>query len=173
MSPCACLLERLAEFGRKPHRIVVAHKSISWASIYWYMNEKKGYGFIEFEISNSTTSTVLRQPLITTDLHDQWLSLWLFVVTSVIVFLLSPLVLVSLSLLLLLLLLVLWLSLSWGAPARRDRPRGARTRGRASPRPPPPAPGRVRGIILLIIIIVIIIIMIQLLNIHIYIYIYI
>ena len=39
-------------------------KNLSRAPIYRYMREtQRGYGFIEFEISNSTTSTVFRQPL--------------------------------------------------------------------------------------------------------------
>ena len=39
---------------------------ISWASMDWcsYAWNTEGYGFIEFEISNSTISTVLRQALI-------------------------------------------------------------------------------------------------------------
>ena len=60
----AIMAERLAEYGWKPHRDLLAQNSLSQASIYWYMREQKwGTGFIEFEISNSTISTVFLQPL--------------------------------------------------------------------------------------------------------------
>ena len=57
--------ERLAEYGWKPHGICVAQQNMLQASIYRYMRlaKNRGYGFIEFEISNSSISTVFRQPL--------------------------------------------------------------------------------------------------------------
>ena len=40
-------------------------QNLSRASIYWHVPETaEGYGFVEFEISNCTISTVSRQPLI-------------------------------------------------------------------------------------------------------------
>ena len=40
------------------------NKNLSRASIYWYVREqKKGAGFVKFEISSSTTSTAFGQPL--------------------------------------------------------------------------------------------------------------
>ena len=35
------LLERLAEYGWKPHRDLLARKGLSRASIYWYMRERQ------------------------------------------------------------------------------------------------------------------------------------
>ena len=46
--------------GWKPRRICVAQANLSRASIYRYMCEKQGYGFIEFEISNSTPFRLIR-----------------------------------------------------------------------------------------------------------------
>ena len=37
-SPC---LERLAEYGWKPHRFSLAQRGLSRASIYWYMHEQQ------------------------------------------------------------------------------------------------------------------------------------
>ena len=34
------MFERLAEYGWKPHRIALAQKKLSRASIYWHMREK-------------------------------------------------------------------------------------------------------------------------------------
>ena len=51
------LNERLAEYGRKPHRDVLAQKGISLASIYWYMRETQK-GTVS---SNSRFKTVLVQ----------------------------------------------------------------------------------------------------------------
>ena len=62
--------ERLAEYGWKLHSALLAQKSLSWASMHWYMHEQQGYGFIEFEISSSTNSTVFRQPLTQGTLHS-------------------------------------------------------------------------------------------------------
>ena len=43
--------ERLAEYGRKPHRVVVAQQFLSPASFYWHMREtQRGTVFIEFDI---------------------------------------------------------------------------------------------------------------------------
>ena len=36
-----CHIERLAEYGWKPHRDSLARKTLSRASIYWYMREKQ------------------------------------------------------------------------------------------------------------------------------------
>ena len=55
--------ERLAQYGWKPHRDCLAQKSLSGALLYWYVRETQGYGFIEFEVSNSTISTAFPQPL--------------------------------------------------------------------------------------------------------------
>ena len=70
LSPCCtvlCYRERLAEYGWKPHRDFLAQKGLSRASTYWYAREQtEGSGFIEFETSNSTISTVCRQPLTST-----------------------------------------------------------------------------------------------------------
>ena len=56
--------ERLAEYGWKPHRYLLACRNRSPASSYWYVHdERRGNGFIEFEISNIMMSTVFRQLL--------------------------------------------------------------------------------------------------------------
>ena len=63
--PASLPAERLAEYGWKPHRgFVGSQKHITGLSLLVYARKAEGYGFIEFEISNSTTSTVFRQPLI-------------------------------------------------------------------------------------------------------------
>ena len=60
----ACNSEALVEYGRMPHRSCLAQKKLSRASICLvYAWTTVGYGFIEFEISSSTCSTVFRQPL--------------------------------------------------------------------------------------------------------------
>ena len=51
------VLERLAEYGWKPHRDLLAQKSLSRASIYWYMRETQR-GTVS---SNSRFQTVLFQ----------------------------------------------------------------------------------------------------------------
>ena len=55
--------ERLAEYSWKPHRDSLAPKrpfmGLDLLVCAW---ETEGYGFIEFEVSNSTISTVFRQP---------------------------------------------------------------------------------------------------------------
>ena len=66
--------ERLPEYGWKPHRVVLAANDnitgltlLAYIYIYIYIYMyiyTEGYGFIEFEISNSTVSTVFHQPLI-------------------------------------------------------------------------------------------------------------
>ena len=49
-------IERLAEYGWKPHRMSVVQKILSRAPFHWYMREKQGgYGFIEFDSSKSTS----------------------------------------------------------------------------------------------------------------------
>ena len=55
--------EGLAEYGWKPHRDVLANKkTIAGLMLLVCAWKTEGYGFIEFEISNSTMSTVLCQP---------------------------------------------------------------------------------------------------------------
>ena len=51
----------MAEYGWKPHRMCVAlKKHITGLDVICMTN--RGYGFIEFEMSNSTISSVFRQP---------------------------------------------------------------------------------------------------------------
>ena len=50
-------IERLAEYGWKPRRILVTQTSVLQASAYRHMRKAQGgYGFTEFEISDSTTA---------------------------------------------------------------------------------------------------------------------
>ena len=57
--------ERLAEYGWKPHRyVLVPNKPITGLNLLLCVWKTEGYGFIEIYISNSTISTVFRQPLI-------------------------------------------------------------------------------------------------------------
>ena len=55
----------MAEYGWKP-RLVVAgsDKPVAGLVILAHARTTEGYGFIEFESSNSTISTVFRQPLV-------------------------------------------------------------------------------------------------------------
>ena len=46
-------------------------ETTSRASMYWHMRNTEGYGFIEFEISKSTISTVFCQPLMVGPLGEQ------------------------------------------------------------------------------------------------------
>ena len=57
--------ERLAEYGWKPpHRSCLAQKTYHGPELTGIcIKFTEGYGFIEFEISNSTISTVFRQSL--------------------------------------------------------------------------------------------------------------
>ena len=54
---CMWRVERLAEYGWKPHRASLALKGLSRASIYWYMREKQR----RTVSSNSNCQTVLVQ----------------------------------------------------------------------------------------------------------------
>ena len=60
-----CLIvERLAEYGWKPHRAFVGQtKTIAGLNSLVYIWKREGYSFVEFEISNGTTRTVFRPPL--------------------------------------------------------------------------------------------------------------
>ena len=50
-------IERFAEYGWKPHRMLIAKQIILQASVYRYLRtSNRGYGFIEFEMSNNTIS---------------------------------------------------------------------------------------------------------------------
>ena len=54
----------LAEYGWKPHRDLLAQSNCHRPQFIGIrVNNTEGYGFIEFEISNSTIPTVFRQPL--------------------------------------------------------------------------------------------------------------
>ena len=55
--------ERLAEYGWKPHGDYPAQKAYHGSQFIVYAWNTGAYGFIEFEMSNSTISTVFRQPL--------------------------------------------------------------------------------------------------------------
>ena len=56
--------EGLAEYLWKCHRVVVGSKQpIAGLGLLAYAQSTEGYGFVEFEMSNNTSSTVFRQPL--------------------------------------------------------------------------------------------------------------
>ena len=60
--------ERLAEYGWKPHRVVVGSKRpITGHKLLVHAWTTERYGFTEFEMSNNTVSTVFRQTSILTD----------------------------------------------------------------------------------------------------------
>ena len=59
-----CVHERLAEYSWKPHRVsFCSKKPTTGLNSLLYALKSEKYGFIEFEISNSTVSTVFGQPL--------------------------------------------------------------------------------------------------------------